>query len=417
MKTSTSKNPSVTQQLLRWSIPAALLVAACGVYRATRAASSTDTLTQLPSQPHLVAPRYDLPQVATDEQLREVLERMRPLAEPVSTNLFVHALRLWGPDVEFVDDQFIDGPTMLSYYLNDETFRRVAGESAPPLFTKRNDVVEVRAWSKESPHRDTAAVHVDDLLATLAESGVSLDTPMQLRDGQATVGDLLRGAMRRFHHEQHEYEWTAISYARYLFPTERWRNQYGQPVDVDALVDELLEQPLPNGICGGTHRLEALVVLARIDESVGALSRRTRRKIIQHLGSVAAQLVEAQHFDGYWARSWSVGEKPTSDTEGSIYDRILLTGHHLEWLALAPPEVQPPREVIVRAGQWLVRAMLEADADVLQKHYGPFTHAVRALCLWRGRESYQVWTNTAPAVVAQDNAVAAQDDATVEYGN
>ena len=383
-----------------------LLVAACGVYRATRASTSTDFLAQLPVRPNLVAPRYDIPQVATDKQLREILQRMRPPAHPIDTNVLVHALRLWGPQVEFNDvefngPEFLDGPTMLSYLLNDETFRRLAGEKTPPLFHKTAEGVEVRPWVDDSPHRRTGAVHVDDLLATLAESGVSLDTPMKLRDGDstegdATVGDLLRGAMRRFHHEQHEYEWTAISYARYLFPARRWQNQYGQPIDLDALVDELLEQPLPNGICGGTHRLEAMAVLARIDDTVGGLSRRTRHKIVQHLGSVAARLIETQHLEGFWTRSWTADGTPSSDKDGSLYDHILLTGHHLEWLALAPPEVQPPREAVVRAGQWLVRAMVEADADVLRKHYGPFTHAVRALCLWRGQEAFQVWANTAP---------------------
>lgn len=386
---------TIATSLVRWTLPALLLVVACGVYRATRAASSVDTLVELRAAAHPVLPRYDLPMVATDGQLHEVLTRMRPPAGRIVTNELVHALRLWGPRVEFDDPQVLDGSTMLAYFLDDKTFRRLAGNDTPPLFVEGPHGINARPWQENSPHRSTAAVHVDDLLATLAESGVPLDMPLTMRDRNATVGDLLRGAMRRYHYDQHEYEWTAISYARYLFPTRDWHNDFGQPIDVDVLVNELLEQPLPNGICGGTHRLEALAVLARIDESENALSRRTRKRIVQHLSGVAARLVAAQHYAGYWSRLWTQGEPPRLGKEGSLYEHILLTGHHLEWLALAPPEVQPPRESIVRAGQWLVRAMLEADAEDLQDHYGPFTHAARALCLWRGREADQVWTEAA----------------------
>lgn len=395
---------SAAKTLLRWSLPVMLLALACGVYRATRAASSVDSLSTLPTKPHLVAPRYDVPQVATNEQLAAVLRRMEPPASPVNTNVLVHALRLWGPKTEFSDPQVPDGPTMLEYFLDDATFRRLAGEGTPPLFRQTEQGVTVRAWREDSTHRHTGAVHVDDLLATLAESGVSLDTPLKLRDGEATVGDLLRGAMRRFHQEQDEYEWTAISYARYLFPAGRWENQYGQPIDIDLLITELLEQPLANGVCGGTHRLEALAVLARIDDQLKTLSRRSRRRIVQHLGAVSALLIETQHLDGYWSPSWTTGSAPTSNSDGTLYERILLTGHHLEWLALAPPEVQPPREVLARAGQWLVRAMLEADAEDLREHYGPFTHAARALCLWRGKEPAQVWKEMAASAAKQTPA-------------
>ena len=89
-------------------------------------------------------------------------------------------------------------------------------------------------------NRTTSSFHTDDLVATLAESGVSLDTPLQLRDGEARVADLLTTALLRFHPEQLEYEWTAIAYARYVFPQPGWRNKYGQKIDVDSLVDQIL---------------------------------------------------------------------------------------------------------------------------------------------------------------------------------
>jgi hypothetical protein len=63
----------------------------------------------------------------------------------------------------------------------------------------------------------------------------------------------------------------------------------------------------------------------------------------------------------------------------------------LEYLAFAPEQFQPPRESIIRAGQWLARAFVEETPKELEKNYGPFSHAARALCLWRGQEPWDAW--------------------------
>ena len=36
-------------------------------------------------------------------------------------------------------------------------------------------------------------------------------------------------------------------------------------------------------------------------------------------------------------------------------------------------------------------SVLAEDQRELDRHYGPFSHAVRALCLWRSQDPYQVW--------------------------
>ncbi|MCE9555258.1 MAG: hypothetical protein K8T91_18055 [Planctomycetes bacterium] len=388
---------------LRFTVPPLVVLAACGIYRATLASSAkSDALRQLSAHdssaanmPNLIAPRYDDPRIATDAQLHDLLERMKPTVDPLDTNVLVHALRLWGPHAEFGDARHPSGSTMLGYFLNDAEFRKLAGEKVPPLFAAGADGVTVRPWTEDSPHKLTGAVHVDDLLATLAESGIPHSHPLVMRDSTGHVADLLQGAMRRFHRRQQEYEWSAISYARYLFPAQRWENRYGQPIDVAALVDELMEQPMPNGVCGGAHRLEALVVLLRADDQHHVLAKRTRKKIVDYLARTSALLTASQHSEGYWDRNWYLGTAGATPVAGAkqdtTYDRILTTGHQLEWLALAPPEVQPPRETIVRAGQWLVRAMLAEDDKNLKKHYGPFSHAARALCLWRSKDPFDAW--------------------------
>ena len=102
-------------------------------------------------------------------------------------------------------------------------------------------------------------------------------------------------------------------------------------------------------------------------------------------------LTQSQHADGYWTRNWPDAEAARDDAGSSIADRILVTGHQLEWLALAPPDVLPPRETLVRAAQWLSRATVEVDEETLERSFGPFTHAARALCLWRSRDPFEIW--------------------------
>jgi len=349
----------------------------------------------LPRQtPVSIGPRFADPRVVTDEQLAEVLERVKPPANPVNTNNFVHALRLWGPEADFGAATIPSGRELRDYFVDDAVFRKWAGDAAPPLFYQSASGVAVRSYDDVPTDQITSSVHADDLVATLAETGTPLDASLHLRDGEARVADLLTAALRRFHLEQLEYEWTAIAYARYVFPQQQWRNKFGERIDVDSLVSEIISAPPQLGPCNGLHRLEALVVLYRADEEFHALKPRTKLQMLVYMKRASNALVEAQTSEGFWTRQWPQGAAaamPAKENAPSLYDKLLVTGHHLEWLALAPEEVQPPRETVIRAGQWLARTLVEMDEKELLEAYGPYSHAARALCLWRGVEPFAFW--------------------------
>jgi hypothetical protein len=396
----------MSAKICRLLLPPLIVFGALLAYRLLAGGPPRPAVALPRTEPLVIAPRYDDPRVVTDEQLAAVLDRVKPPAQPVVTNNFVHALRLWGPEANFGDPAIPTGNQLRDYLLDDATFRHFAGQQAPPLFYRGMNGIEARSFDDRLTDRPTSSYHADDLLATLAESGIALDEPLHLRDGDAQVGDLLKTALSRFHLEQLEYEWTAIAYARYVFPQGEWRNKYGQRIDVDQLVQEIIDHPLDLGPCNGLHRLEALAVLYRADEQAHALSPRTRMKILVHMKRVSMLLADAQTSDGYWTRQWPQGAAASTPLapggrggEGakdpipgpSLHDQLLVTGHHLEWLALAPDEVQPPRETIVRAGQWLARALVEMDQKELLEAYGPYTHAARALCMWRSQDPYTFW--------------------------
>ncbi|HTN77505.1 MAG TPA: hypothetical protein VL096_19740, partial [Pirellulaceae bacterium] len=362
-----------------------------GIYRLAVGAITQSPPTFTHNAPLVIAPLLNEPLAATDDELLRILRRMVPPTKPVNTNNFVHALRLWGVGAKFEESPLASSRELRDYFLDDRVFQRWNGKNVPPIFERTPNGLRARSFDDSLNNRPTSSYHTDDLLATLGETGTTLDTPIQLRSGDACVRDLADCALRDFTLERHEFEWTIISYARYVFPQKRFKNKFGEVITVDDLVDLCIDQPCGIGPCNGLHRLEALVVLYRADEEAHVLSSATRQKMLQHMANVSRLLVDAQTDAGYWTRNWPRGTAGREDEKATVYDRLLVTGHQLEWLALAPPEVAPPRENIVRAARWTVKTTLELSDKDLQDHYGPFSHAARALCLWRGHEPGEIW--------------------------
>ena len=52
---------------------------------------------------------------------------------------------------------------------------------------------------------------------------------------------------------------------------------------------------------------------------------------------------------------------------------------------MAPEELHPPRETLIRAGQWLVKQVENMDLATVDKNYTFLTHVGRSLALWRGQ--------------------------------
>ena len=389
------------QSISRTSLPPILLLVALAAYRVAGGfllSPPSDSVAPPRNEPAVIASQYDEPRLCTDQQLADVLDRVKPPASPANTNNMVHAFRLWGKDADFGDDKIPSGREMLGYFLDNAVFQKWAGQETPPLFFVGEDGIQPRVFDDGGRFRATSSFHPDDLLATLAETGTPLDAPLHLRGSEAKVANLLSDSLRRFYLDRLEYEWSTISYVRYLYPLQSWRNKYGERISVGALVKELLDKTPEAGPCDGLHRLEALVLLYRVDAAAVAagqksiLSKSDRRKMLGYMQRTSGLLVAAQSVDGYWARQWSRGTPPGSqDKKVTLHDKLLVTGHHLEWLALAPEEVQPPRENIVRAGQWLTRTLLDIDQKELNTAYGPYSHAARALCLWRSVEPFEAW--------------------------
>ncbi len=371
-------------------LAAQLLIGGSFVWAALWAAA-VPTRPELPEfrdEPITIRPLYDEPSMISDAELERVLWKLRPRlrAPQEKINHIDHALRMWGPTAEFDDPECLAGWEMLETLLDHRRFQASQGDAAAPLLIATADGLSVRTQDGTA-----SASHVDHTLAGLGEIGIPLDYPVLTATGEAEVRDLLRHALQDFRLNQIEYEWSTLAFAEYLEPTRGWISREGQEITFDRLANRLMRQRLKQGVCRGQHRLHTLVMLLRIDDVEPRLSAAARREILAYLQDVTQRFVAAQHSDGYWEQDWPGVEwdGPPAKNEpasfGVLADRLLVTGHALEWWSLAPQELLPPLETRERAARWLVRTVDGLSPSEVTANYTFLTHVGRALAMWRGK--------------------------------
>jgi len=334
----------------------------------------------------VLRPLYDHPWMASDEQLEATLRKLYPrLRGPEPKINFVdHAYRIWGPDAMFDDPEALSGREMRDILLNHQQFTKVWPRTPAYLQKNKDD-----RWCIRTQEGLATASHTDHSLASITEAGIARDYPVITSEGPITFADLLETSLRDFSVDQMEYEWSIVAYTLFIPPTKTWVTSEGQRINFDTLAERLMREMLPNGVCLGNHRLAGLVTLLRVDAEVAPiLSPTMRKQIIAYLTVVSRQLVKTQHPYGYWDAGW-IGTKPKVD-EGeeavagdAARNRIIATGHILEWMAFAPEEVHPPRETLTRAAQWVIHAIEQQEISEIKEQYAFATHAANALALWR----------------------------------
>jgi len=251
-----------------------------------------------------------------------------------------------------------------------------------PIFDQTRSGVRYRDLDTQKMH--SGENHRDICLATFAELGLPLTTPMTAPDGAFSLRELLRDSVENFDIKQEELPWAAVAYALYLRPQRGWTNRYGESFTFDDLANALMRVPLRRASCGGTHLLYALTVVWRVDSSTACLSESVREALADSLRQRVQAAVESLHKTGYWTLDWhATAEKeseatrvPPEDTPGS---RLLATGHLLEWLELLPVELQPSADVYRRAARWLCAMVGEGFRVADPDRFCPPVHAVCAV--------------------------------------
>ncbi len=393
----------IVNSLGLFALSQVLLVGGIAVAAVLSIPSQSERLPQFQNEPRSVELKYNWPQVITDEQLLNVMTKLRPQLrhEHPKINHVDHALRCWGQSATFSDPNCLSGDEMVAMLTDQNAYQLAWGIDSAPLLIQGEYGPGFRTQQGEA-----SASHVDHTLGTLAEIGIPLDFPIVLQGNvdPRTVESLLVAAMRDFRLNQKEYEWTTVAAASYATGPTHWISQDGEEITFDLLANRLMRQDWVDGVCYGNHRLYALAMLLQFDQQAQLFrDSATRSNVIAHLSEASARLVKSQSSEGYWDENWEDASRPAKEMEagGPTMRRILATGHALEWWAIAPKEVLPPREVIIRGAQWLVVEVEQMEPESVVKNYTFLTHVGRALCLWRGKFPHELTPLTNPQTGAE----------------
>ncbi len=341
-------------------------------------------------EPLRIAPLYDRPEMVSDEELAAVLGKIVPRFSHVETkpNYVEHALRAWSIDATFTEKDAISGAEMMDYLTNHGSFIQAWSKRQVSLLEDRPAGVGVK-WGRELG----ASVHHDHMLACLTEAGVPLSQPVitpQMRT--ATFRDVLVEAIRDFELDERETEWTALGFGLWLPPNKTWLGAEGREYSFDLLAKRLLRGELEKGVCSGTHRVYSLMVLLRLNDEYDILSDDVAKLIYRHLEHVRDLITQSQFEDGHWPSNWKDGraavENPKAD---ALKDQVIATGHHLEWLAIAPEELHPPRELIDKAARWCIDNTVNKTDEEILGMYTFYSHVGNALATWRRQRPSDFW--------------------------
>lgn len=345
-------------------------------------------------EPIRIEPLYDDPGVVSDEELAGVLAKVLPRFAParLKPNFVEHALRIWGDQIEFDSPELMSGPVMREFLTDSAKYISAWGEGTEPMLQQEEQGVTV-IWGQTG----TTSVHHDHMLASLTEAGVPLNAPVFTTRSRMQFADVLNQALRDFQLDERETEWSVMAFGFWLAPQgiSQWHNGDGRLISLDLLASRLMRNIRKHGVCLGTHRVYSLVVLLRLNETYGGdlISDSTEQEIRNYLFETRDLIVAAQAPDGSFPPNWTDGAEATAkaDPAEKEYRRVISTGHHLEWLAIAPPEFHPDREVVHRAADWAIRNTLETPQDVVNQNYTFYSHVGNALALWRKTSPPEFW--------------------------
>jgi hypothetical protein len=365
--------------------------------------------------PFRIDPVTDLTELVSEKELAVILVDMIPRWEVFKISRAVHALRLWGPGAEFDTRKHpspypahtFTGKELRDLLLDHEEYLRFVPAGEPLLLDTKYGVA-TRTYPI-SDRFEGQLGHVDQILCVCGELGLPTDTTIRTPTRTATVAELISESQARFDLGQ-ELEWTAPAYAFYLTPQRAWTNRFGESFCFDDAAVRLLEQTRGAGPCYGTHVPYALICLYRVDAQTPILEPATRRRIVEYFREISAALVESQRPKGYWPKEWTPGvpAAPFESIEAMPAWRseslhlLITTSHHLEWIALAPPELRPPRDSVSRAVAFMLDHLQRLAIQRKQHNYLPLSHAARGLCLMINKSPLEVLEEAPPAGISQE---------------
>lgn len=276
------------------------------------------------------------------------------------------------------EDTLLNGSKLLLTLLGSST-DTASNVGSVPLFRDLKGRPHVLSLAQNP----TAEAHFCQFLAVCANLGLPSNELITSGKTSATVGELVE-VVREDFHLYGELEWKTMVLARYAPTQYSWTNRWGRSFDFDIIAKKMLSRPYGEGACAGSHALQCLSVLLRVDAEYPLFKLGTRDRIQDYLHGAALLLGKTQRPAGYWAPDWAT---PLSDPQDSVTDELLFdqkelaraTGHHLEWTSLVPAKLAINRAVRDKAVNWCKRMLEEISLNDINSDICSYSHCFRIL--------------------------------------
>ncbi|HUE15133.1 MAG TPA: hypothetical protein VMR25_13265 [Planctomycetaceae bacterium] len=273
--------------------------------------------------------------------------------------------------------------------LRRDEFRKTFPFSRPLVFRSPFGWEVRQRTPSEGAHRSEFEYHLDQLLAACAEVEAPLGLSIDTESGAVTIGELLDASRRNFERSQELY-WTLVAYCGYLPEEAHWTNRFGESCSYESMVGDILSKSPDEGSCGGTHKQYALAYLLSRSASGDILTADLRRRCEDYLRRSSETLENTQLANGAWSPSWAKLADAESGSEPLVFtveQLVRITGHHLEWICLAPRRLRPSDSAVSAAIRFLATAIDRADLSAMQKDYCAYSHAACVLARFVSRRT------------------------------
>jgi hypothetical protein len=220
--------------------------------------------------------------------------------------------------------------------------------------------------------------HPAQLLAILAQSRVSVDTPMRIDGKDFILQDLIDEEMLACRADS-ELTFKLISFAHYLKSDATWRSRDGQSWSMPRLINAEIKAPIRGAPCGGTHRLFGITYAYQTRENEGQPVDGEFLRAKQYIESYHRYTWSLQNDDGSFSTEWFArrGNRPDIDR------KLQTSGHIFEWLAfsLSDEQLRDPRTV--KSVRFIVDSLAREPHRAWS--IGPLGHALHALQIYDER--------------------------------